>query len=92
MTHVPLPELATIFARPPRPVASAVESVVRDAAAVLCHATPDLIKSTTVVVTIGPDDLDALEHLVRDVVDAHALEAEVRPRVGSCAIRFWRTQ
>ncbi len=92
MTQVRVPELARILDRPPRPVAPEVEDALRAAAATLCHASPDLIASTTVVVDIGPDDLHALVRLVRDIVEAHALEAAIRPHVGWCAVRFSRRE
>ena len=90
MTQVRVPELATILGRPPRPVAPTVEDGLRAAAATLCHASPDLITSTTFVVDIGPDDLDGLERLVREIVDTHALEAAIHRHVGWCAVRFSR--
>jgi hypothetical protein len=90
MTRVRVPELATLFARPPRPVAPKVEDGLRAAAATLCHALPALITSTTVVVDIGPDDLDALERLVHDIIETRAMQAAIRPHVGWCAVRFSR--
>jgi hypothetical protein len=90
MTQVRVPEFASILARPPRPLAPSVERGLRAAASTLCHAAPDLITSTTFVVNIGPDDLDALEHMVHEIVDAHALEAAIHPHVGWCAVRFSR--
>jgi len=90
MTQLRVPELATIFARPPRPVAPKVEHALRAAASTVCHAAPDLITATTVVVDIGPDDLDALERLVHDIIETHAMEAAIRPHVGWCAVRFSR--
>jgi hypothetical protein len=65
-----------------------VEDGVRVAAATLAHASPELITSTTFVVDIGADDLDALNHLVRDVADAHNLDASISPHVGWCTVRF----
>jgi hypothetical protein len=90
MTQVRVPELATILARPPCPVAPKTEDGLRAAAATLSRASPDLITSTTFVVDIGPDDLEALEQLVYDIVEANALEASIRPHVGWCAVRFSR--
>jgi hypothetical protein len=46
--------------------------------------------STTVVVDIGADDLDALSQLVREVADAHDLETAINPHVGRCTVRFSR--
>ena len=65
---------------------------MRTAAATLCHASADLITSTTVVVDIGADDLDALSHLVREVVETSDLEAAIKPHVGWCVVRFSRRQ
>jgi hypothetical protein len=90
MTQVRTPELAGVLARPLRPIAPRVEDAVRVAAATLSHASLELITSTTVVVDIGADDLDALSHLVHDVAGPHDFDAEIKPHVGWCAVRFSR--
>jgi len=90
MTQVRVPELATILTRPPQPVAPAVEDALRAAASMLSRASRDVITATTVVVDIGPDDLGALELLVHELLESHALEAAIRPHVGWCAVRFSR--
>jgi hypothetical protein len=88
VTQVRTPELASILARPARHVAPKVEDALRVAAATLSHASVELITSTTVVVDIGADDLDALSHLVQEVAGAHDFDAEIKPHVGWCAVRF----
>jgi hypothetical protein len=90
MTQVRTPELAPLFGRPPRAVAPTVEDGVRVGAATLAHASADLMSSTTVVVHIGPDDLEALCQLVRKIAETHDLEATINPRVGWCSVRFSR--
>src|SRR4051794_29752226 len=90
MTQVHSPELATILARPARPVAPTVENGVQVAAATLCHASADVIMSTTVVVDIGLDDLDALRSLVNDIANVSTLDAAIHPHIGWCAVRFTR--
>jgi hypothetical protein len=88
MTQVQMPELAAVLTRPARPVAPRVEDAVRVAAATLSRASVELIMSTTVVVDIGADDLDALSHLVHQVAGAHDFDVEIKPHVGWCAVRF----
>jgi hypothetical protein len=67
-----------------------VEDAVCVAAATLAHASAELIVSTTVVVDIGADDLDALSRLVGEVANAHNLDTAVNPHVGLCTVRFSR--
>jgi hypothetical protein len=90
MTQARVSELATLLARPPCRVAPTVEDGLRVAAGTLGHVSPDLIMSTTLVVDIGPDDLEALTQVVSEIADTYDLEAEVNPHVGWCAVRFSR--
>jgi hypothetical protein len=92
MTQGPASALAAIVGRPPRSVPPTVEDGVRVAAATLSHASPELITSTTFVVDIGADDLDALSDLVREVADAHNLKSSISPHVGWCTVRFSRRE
>ncbi|MBV9597759.1 MAG: hypothetical protein JOZ87_12940 [Chloroflexi bacterium] len=90
MTQVLTPGLATILSRPQRPVPPTVEDGLHIGASTLCHASADLITSTTIVVDIGLDDLDALRRVVSHIAESRELDAEIQPHVGWCSVRFSR--
>ena len=90
MTQVLEQELANVLTRPPRPVPPTVEHAIQAAASTLTHAPVQMITSTTVVVDIGADDLNALRRLVAGIANARGLDAAVKPRVGWCSVRFSR--
>jgi hypothetical protein len=51
-----------------------------------------MVTSTTTVVDVGPDDLEALQRVASDIADARDLAVVVRPHVGWCAVHFSRRE
>jgi hypothetical protein len=88
LTH----DLADLLRTPSRGIAPRSEDALRVGAATLAHASAQIVSSTTVVVEIGPDDLDALHRVLADIADEHDLDVAVRPHVGWCAVRFGRRE
>jgi len=90
MTQVLTHEFAELLRTPAHGIAPTSEDALRVAAGTLSRAAPDMITATTVVVNVGPDDLDALQRLVVDIAEEDQLDVVVRPHVGWCAVRFAR--
>jgi hypothetical protein len=67
------------------------ERSLRVAAATLSGAQSDEITATTVVGTLGRDDVAAVEALVAAIAREFGLESRVRTNVGSYSVRFSRT-
>jgi hypothetical protein len=66
------------------------ESQLRIAASMLRRAEADEMSATTVVGTLGRDDVAAFEALVVEIGDELDLDARVRLHVGSFSVRFTR--
>jgi hypothetical protein len=64
--------------------------LLRVAAATLRHAPDGDISTTTVVGTIGADDLPALQASVAIIAAEFDLDARLRTQVGAFAVRFSR--
>ncbi|HEY2594252.1 MAG TPA: hypothetical protein VGK33_10165 [Chloroflexota bacterium] len=90
MSQVLTHDFAELLRIPSRGIARRSEDALRVGAATLAHASAQIVTSTTVVVQIGPDDLDALHRVVADIADEHDLDVAVRPHVGWCSVRFGR--
>jgi hypothetical protein len=87
MPQVISPELA----RPVHRVPPTVDDALRAGAATLAQASAELISSTTVVVEIGADDVDALYQVATDIASEQRLTVSIRTSVGWCAARFCRS-
>jgi hypothetical protein len=90
MSQILTNDLDELLRTPSRGIAPRSEGALRVGAATLAHASARIVTSTTVVVEIGADDLDALYRVVQDIADEHDLDVAVRPHVGCCSVRFGR--
>jgi len=90
MTQAPSREHVVLLTRPPVRIARPSEDALRVGAATLLRASMEMVLSTTVVVGIGPDDLDALQDVAGEIAAASDLDVSLRPHVGCCAVRFRR--
>jgi hypothetical protein len=72
------------------PVTLKSEKPLSVAASMLSTAAAHQMTATTVVGVLGHDDVDAFRTLVADIAAQYGLEATVRTRVGSYAVRFSR--
>ena len=90
MSQVLTNDLDALLQTPSRGIAPRSLDALRVGAATLARASAQIVTSTTVVVEIGPDDLDALYRVVADIADEHDLDVAVRPHVGWCSVRFSR--
>ena len=68
----------------------ACETPLRVAAAMLSRAHSTDVTATSVVATLGPDDLDAVEDLVSDIAAEYGLDSRMRVNIGSVSVRFSR--
>jgi hypothetical protein len=90
MTQAPTRELAALLTPAPAQISVASENALWVGAATLLRASADMVSSTTVVVDIEPDNLDALRGVAGEIAAASDLEVAFRPHVGWCAVRFCR--
>jgi hypothetical protein len=90
MTQAPTRELDALLRPAPARITANSDDALWVGAATLLQASADMVSSTTVVVDIGPDDLEPLRNVAGDIAAASDLEVALRPHVGWCAVRFCR--
>jgi hypothetical protein len=83
-------QVESLFAQPLATPGLASESSLRVAAAMLSRAPEHEMTATRVIGTLGQDDADAFDALLRAVAREYRLEVTYQLSGGSFAVRFYR--